>query len=80
MYAGSVLAIEVATRKARVAQRSVPAPAGVYGELAVAAEVSFIVDVPVWFRPGMYWALLKVMHFGRRHYSEAIPVEVLRAD
>jgi len=44
------------------------------------AELAFVVDAPSWFRPGTYWALVKVTSFGRRFYSEAIPVEVLSAD
>jgi hypothetical protein len=43
------------------------------------AELAFAVDVPAWFRPGTYWALVKVTSFGQRHYSEAIPFEVLHA-
>lgn len=132
------LAIETATRKARIAQRRVPAtaapsdlltvgltadalrvPQGTWHRLGVrlrnsaasevrgeaqllspyetwpmiarwtqgfavppgsSAELAFAVDVPGWFRPGTYWALVKVMYFGRRHYSEAIPIEVLFAD
>ena len=43
------------------------------------AELAFAVDVPAWFRPGTYWALVKVTSFGHRHYTEAIPFEVLHA-
>ncbi|HSK95104.1 MAG TPA: NEW3 domain-containing protein, partial [Euzebyales bacterium] len=43
-------------------------------------DLAFVVDVPAWFRPGTYWALVKVMSFGRRHYSEAIPLEVVHGD
>jgi alpha-mannosidase len=39
-------------------------------------ELRFAVDPPAWFRPGAYWALVKVTYFGRRRYTEAVPVDV----
>ncbi len=41
------------------------------------ATVSFPVRVPAAARPGtQWWALVKVMYFGRVRYSEAVPVTV----
>ncbi|MDQ6795488.1 MAG: NEW3 domain-containing protein [Chloroflexota bacterium] len=38
--------------------------------------VTFVVEPPLDGTPGGYWALLKVMYFGRVYYSESIPVEI----
>ena len=40
-------------------------------------DLAFQVDVPHTCRPGSYWVLIKVMYFGRLHYTEAIPFEIL---
>ncbi len=40
-------------------------------------DLSFQVSVPHDCRSGRYWALIKVMYFGRLHYTEAIPFEVV---
>jgi alpha-mannosidase len=40
-------------------------------------DLSFQVSLPYGCRSGRYWALIKVMYFGRLHYTEAIPFEVL---
>ncbi|GLZ76931.1 alpha-mannosidase [Actinorhabdospora filicis] len=42
-------------------------------------EVAFPVHVPPDARPGHYWAMVKVMWFGRVAYTEAVRVEVRRA-
>jgi hypothetical protein len=36
----------------------------------------FDVVVPTHFRPATYWALVKVMYFGRRWYTESVPVVI----
>jgi hypothetical protein len=36
----------------------------------------FTADVPAAARPGRWWALVKVMYFGRVRYSKAVPVLV----
>jgi hypothetical protein len=40
-------------------------------------RLSFRVEPPSDFRPGSYWALVKVMYFGRLHYSEAAVLETV---
>jgi hypothetical protein len=40
--------------------------------------LSFQVQPPSDFHAGSYWALVKVMYFGRLFYTEAVAVEVLR--
>ena len=47
---------------------------GVGGETAL----EFTVEPPVGSPAGAWWALVKVMYFGRLRYTESIPVEVLR--
>ena len=39
-------------------------------------DLSFQINVPRGVAPGRYWVLIKVMYFGRLHYTEAIAVEV----
>jgi len=34
------------------------------------------VNVPVTARPAQWWALVKVMYYGRVRYAEAIPVVI----
>jgi alpha-mannosidase len=41
------------------------------------AIVTFAVEPPYDFPGGTYWALVKVMYFGRLLYTESIPVEIL---
>lgn len=40
------------------------------------SELGFSVTIPHRCRPGSYWALVKIMYFGRIHYSEALTVEI----
>ena len=41
------------------------------------ATLSFQVRVPAAARPGtQWWALVKIMYFGRVRYTEAVPVTV----
>ncbi|MQA86543.1 MAG: hypothetical protein GEV03_18400 [Streptosporangiales bacterium] len=40
------------------------------------ARLRYDVRAPVAARPGEYWALVKVMYFGRLWYTEAIPITV----
>ncbi|MGH8957606.1 MAG: NEW3 domain-containing protein, partial [Acidimicrobiia bacterium] len=39
-------------------------------------ELGFSVDIPRHCSPGSYWALVKIMYFGRIFYTEALPVEI----
>jgi hypothetical protein len=41
--------------------------------------LTFAVDPPYDFPGGTYWALVKVMYFGRLQYTDSIPIEVLPA-
>jgi alpha-mannosidase len=41
-------------------------------------ELSFSVDIPRHCSPGSYWSLVKIMYFGRIHYTEALPIEIDR--
>jgi alpha-mannosidase len=41
------------------------------------ARLTFPVTVPHAARPGRWWAVVKLAHGGRLHYTEAVPVEVL---
>jgi hypothetical protein len=41
------------------------------------ATLAYAVAPPSGFRPGRWWGLVKVMYFGRLHYSEAAVIEVL---
>jgi alpha-mannosidase len=41
--------------------------------------VTFAVDPPFDFRGGTWWALVKVMYFGRLSYTESVPIEVAPA-
>jgi hypothetical protein len=43
------------------------------------ATVAFDVRPPFDARPGVWWALVKVMYFGRLAYSESVPIEVAAA-
>jgi len=43
------------------------------------AIVTFAVEPPYDFPGGTYWALVKVMYFGRLLYTESIPIEFLPA-
>jgi uncharacterized membrane protein len=38
--------------------------------------VKFAVEPPFDFRPGTWWALVKVMYFGRLTYTESVPIGV----
>jgi len=40
-------------------------------------DLSFHVNLPHNCRYGRYWVLIKVMYFGRLHYTEAIPFELM---
>jgi hypothetical protein len=40
------------------------------------AEISFEVSAPAHAQPGTWWAMVKLMWFGRVQYSPAIPVRV----
>jgi alpha-mannosidase len=42
-------------------------------------RIGFPVEVPPGHRPGRWWALVKLAHGGRLHYTEPIEVEVLPA-
>lgn len=39
--------------------------------------MTFAVEPPYDFPGGTYWALVKVMYFGRLLYTESIPIEIL---
>jgi hypothetical protein len=41
--------------------------------------VTFAVEPPFDARPGTWWALVKVMYFGRLTYTESVPIEVAAA-
>ena len=41
------------------------------------AEITFPVQVPHSARPGSWWAVVKVAHGGRLHYTEVVPVQVI---
>jgi alpha-mannosidase len=43
------------------------------------ATLTFVVDPPYDFAGGTYWALVKVMYFGRLHYTESVSVELVGA-
>jgi hypothetical protein len=43
------------------------------------AVVTFTVEPPYDSAGGTYWALVKVMYFGRLLYTESIPIEILPA-
>ena len=45
-------------------------------EAGAEETVKFAVDVPSGFRPGTYWALVKLMYLGRIIYTESVPVVV----
>ena len=40
------------------------------------AEVVFPIEVPHSARPGSWWAVVKIAHGGRLHYTEVVPVQV----
>jgi hypothetical protein len=42
-------------------------------------SLTFAVEPPYDFAGGTYWALVKVMYFGRLLYTESVPVELLGA-
>jgi hypothetical protein len=42
--------------------------------------VTFVVEPPIDHPGGTYWALVKVMYFGRRLYTASIPVEIESAE
>jgi alpha-mannosidase len=44
-----------------------------------AATLSFAIEPPSDFRAGAWWGLVKVMYFGRLHYTEAARIEVRSA-
>jgi alpha-mannosidase len=45
-----------------------------------AAELRYLVEVPLTARPGAHWwALVKVAYFGHLHYTRAVPIEVTGA-
>jgi alpha-mannosidase len=39
--------------------------------------LTFTVEPPYDFAGGTYWALVKIMYFGRLHYTESVPIELL---
>jgi alpha-mannosidase len=39
-------------------------------------DLNFRINIPRGSRAGRYWVLIKVMYFGRLHYSNAIPFEI----
>ena len=43
-------------------------------EPQASTELRFAVDVPVTARHAHWWALVKVMYYGRVRYTEAVPV------
>jgi alpha-mannosidase len=45
-------------------------------ESASEGDIEFFVDPPYDSGPGTYWALVKVMYFGRLHYTESIEVRI----
>jgi alpha-mannosidase len=42
--------------------------------------VTFAVEPPYASGGGTYWALVKIMYFGRLLYTESIPVDILASD
>jgi alpha-mannosidase len=44
------------------------------------SSVVFEIAPPVGFRGGGYWALVKIMYFGRLLYTEAVSIELLPAE
>jgi alpha-mannosidase len=50
-------------------------------EVAAGEEttVTFAVEPPFDFPRGTWWALVKVMYFGRLTYTESVPIEVAAA-
>jgi hypothetical protein len=43
---------------------------------AATMTVTFEIDPPFETEPGAYWALAKVMYFGRLYYCEAVPIVI----
>jgi hypothetical protein len=41
------------------------------------AEVEFVAEPVVGTPPGTWWALVKVMAFGRLYYTDSVPIEVV---
>ena len=52
---------------------------GMYVRLGFSVAVTFDVAPPRDVAAGTYWALVKVMYFGRLLYSESVPVRILAA-
>ena len=53
---------------------------GVRGRTGRATTLSFGVAPPRDVVAGTYWALVKVMYFGRMHYSASVPVTILASN
>jgi alpha-mannosidase len=53
-----------------------PYTSGFHVPAGASTEVSFAVSAPTHAQPGTWWAMVKLMWFGRVQYSPAIPVRV----
>jgi hypothetical protein len=85
----TTLRVELAnTTRSRIDGEAMPvSPWGTWGfigpyaapfsvEAGACGEVEFDVVVPVTAEPGHWWALVKLMWFGRAQYTAAVPVVV----